>query len=94
MVEVWYLVVTLFVLEGNGTIDKRSLNSVKQDSEISCKMEANARRDLYRGYLSKDHIRRFSLDETYEISLSGKLVAFTVGCEPHLEPPDSTHRYR
>lgn len=96
MKEVWYLIITLFVLETDGTLDERKLYSTRQPSEGECIIEANARIDLFTKYLGKDHIRRFSStaqyctltacqddegDGLYRIGLNGTLVSFTVGCE-------------
>lgn len=99
MKEVWYLIITLFVLEPDGTLDERKLYSTRQPSEVECIIEANARINLYTNYLGKDHIRRFSStaqyctltvcqddegDGTYQIRLNGTLKSFTVGCEVRL----------
>jgi hypothetical protein len=93
MVEVWYLAITLFVLEPSGEVDGRRLYSVKQDSQLICQQEANARIELFTEYIGKNHIKRFSADETYTIGLSGTLVGFTVGCEPR-EEPNTSEIYR
>lgn len=96
MKEVWYLIITLFVLEPDGTIDERQLYSTRQIDRVHCQLEANARIDMFTRYIGKDHIRRFSTtaqhctltvcqddegDGTYRIGLSGVLVGFQVGCQ-------------
>ena len=59
MIEEWYLLITLFVLQADGNIDERKLYSVPQKGETECSLEANARVDLFKQYVGKDHIRRF-----------------------------------
>lgn len=60
MKEVWYLIITLFVLEPDGNIDEREMGAVRQQSKPACMLEVRAREELFVKYLGKDHIRRYS----------------------------------
>lgn len=73
MIQEWYLVIVIFVLQGNEYIDERHLYAVKQEDHIVCEQEANARIKLFTPYIGKDHIRRFS-------STAGTRECYVGGC--------------
>lgn len=89
MIDQWYLIITLFVLQADGIIDKRQLHSITQESEAVCKLEATARFELFKSQLGETWIHMYQTSpnsiETYRIGLNGKFVGFQVGCEnqPH-----------
>ncbi len=60
MLEEWYLFITFYVLQKDGVVDQRQLHPMKQETHISCELEANARIDLFTPQIGNDRIRRFS----------------------------------
>ena len=60
MVEEWFLLITLFVLQSDGNIDERRFNSVKQESEISCRLEANARIELFAPQIGQTILKKYT----------------------------------
>ena len=59
MIDDWFLLITLFVLEKDGNIDKRHLHATHQESYISCQLEANAHIQLLTPQIGQERIRRF-----------------------------------
>lgn len=64
MIDDWYLLITLFVLQRDGNIDKRILHATSQDSYIECELERNARIDLLKPQIGQETIRLFTTGYT------------------------------